>query len=148
IFLIVILRFWSHVNTVVLLMDRMLEKAAAPIVAFGPQTDWRMVLPSLALILIDFIIASVRLHEALFHSAFARNRPEPLHKRLAARLAKILVAGMAAGAYTKRDPESTGALVSAVIHETADQILAGADRGCALKALDHALHRITFSNQG
>jgi AcrR family transcriptional regulator len=122
------------------------EKAAAPILAFGAQTDWRRVLPSLAVVLIDFIVASQGLHEALFHSAFTRNRPEPPHKRLAARLAQILTAGMAAGAYAKLDAEPTGALVSAVIHETADRILAGADRERALEALDHALHRITFSD--
>ncbi len=124
------------------------ENAAAPILAFGPATDWPMVLPSLAVILIDFIVASEGLHEALFHSAFTRNRPEPPHKRLAARLAQLLKAGMAAGAYAKLDPEPTGALVSAVIHETADQILAGADRERARRALNHALHRITFSDQG
>ena len=124
------------------------EKAAGPIMVFGPKTDWRAVLPSLAVILIDFIVASEGLHEALFHSAFTRNRPEPPHKRLAARLAQVLKAGMAAGAYAQLDPEPTGALVSAVIHETADQILAGADRARALAALGHALHRIAFGDQG
>jgi AcrR family transcriptional regulator len=123
------------------------ETAAAPILAFGPQTDWRMVLPSLAVILIDFIVASKGLHDALFHSAFTRNRPEPPHKRLAARLAQVLKAGMAAGAYSRLDAEPLGALVSAVIHETADQILAGADRERALATLDDALHRIAFSDQ-
>src|SRR5262245_38128723 len=44
-----------------------IEKAAAPIIAFGPHTDWRMVLPSLTVILVDFIVASEGLHEALFH---------------------------------------------------------------------------------
>jgi AcrR family transcriptional regulator len=124
------------------------ETAAAPILTFGPQTDWRTVLPSLAVLLVDFIVASEGLHDALFHSAFTRNRPEPPHKRLAARLAQVLKAGMVAGAYARLDAEPLGALVSAVIHETADQILAGADRERTLAALDHALHRITFSDQG
>ena len=121
------------------------EKAAGPILAFGPQTDWPKVLPSLAVILIDFIVASGGLHEALFHSAFTRNRPEPPEKRLAARLAQVVKAGMAAGAYARLDPEPAGALISAVIHETADQILAGADRKRALKALNHMLHRLVIA---
>lgn len=123
-----------------------LEAAAAPILAFGPATDWRKVLPALAVLLIDFITASGGLHEVLFHSAFTRNRPEPPHKRLAARLAQIVKAGMAAGAYAKLDPEPTGVLISAVIHETADAILACADRARALAALDHLLHRLVFAD--
>jgi AcrR family transcriptional regulator len=121
-----------------------LELAAGPLLAFGPDTDWRKVLPALAVLLVDFISGSGGLHEALFHSAFTRNRPEPPEKRLAARFAKILRAGMEAGAYAKLDPEPTGALVAAVIHETADQILAGADRNRALKALNAMLHRLVF----
>lgn len=123
-----------------------LEAAAAPILAFGPATDWRKVLPALAVLLIDFITASGGLHEALFHSAFTRNRPEPPQKRLAARLAEIVKAGMAAGAYAKLDAEPTGVLISAVIHETADAILAGADRARSLAALDHLLHRLVFAD--
>jgi AcrR family transcriptional regulator len=123
------------------------ERAAAPVLAFGPRTDWRKVLPSLASILIDFIVASGGLHEALFHSAFTRNRPEPPHLRLAARLAQVVKAGMAAGAYAKLDPEPTGALISAVIHETADQILVGADRKRAFSALNRMLHRLVFESQ-
>lgn len=122
------------------------EKEAAPILAFGPATDWHRVLPALATILIDFIVASGGLHEALFHSAFARNRPEPPEARLAQRFAAILKAGMAKGAYARLDPEPTGALISAVIHEAADQIIAGADRKRTEAALAEALHRLVFAN--
>jgi AcrR family transcriptional regulator len=122
-----------------------LEAAAAPILAFGPATDWHRLLPALAVLLIDFIASSGGLHDALFHSAFARNRPEPPEKRLAARFAMILRVGIAAGAYAKLDTEPTGALISASIHETADQILAGADRKRALSALNHLLHCLVFT---
>jgi AcrR family transcriptional regulator len=119
-----------------------LEKAAKPIVASGPGTDWTRLLPALALLLIDFITASGGLHDALFHSDFTRKRPMAPETRLAARIADILRAGMAAGAYVKLDPEPTGQLVSAVIHETADQILAGADRARSVEALNRLLHRL------
>lgn len=122
------------------------EKEAAPVLAVGPATDWRNVLPALAALLIDFIVASGGLHEALFHSAFTRNRPEPPEARLAARFAAILKAGMAKGAYAKLDPEPTGALISAIIHEAADQIIAGADRKRTEGALHEALHRLVFAS--
>jgi AcrR family transcriptional regulator len=122
-----------------------LEHVAAPLLAFGPATDWPKVLPALAAILIDFIVASGGLHDALFHSAFTRNRPEPAAARLAARFAAILNAGMEAGAYARLDPEPTGALISAIIHEAADQIIAGAERKRTLAALDEALHRLVFA---
>lgn len=123
-----------------------LEGKAASILAFGPETDWRKVLPALATILIGFIVASGGLHEVLFHSAFTRNRPEPPEARLAARFASILKAGIAAGAYAKLDPEPMGALISAVIHEAADQIIAGADRKRTEAALADALHRLVFAS--
>lgn len=123
-----------------------LETKAAPILAFGPATEWRNVLPALATLLIDFIVASGGLHEALFHSAFTRNRPEPAEARLAARFAAILKAGMAAGAYAKLDSEPSGALISAIIHEAADQIIAGADRKRTEGALREALHRLVFAS--
>jgi AcrR family transcriptional regulator len=122
-----------------------LESQAAPLLAFGPATDWYKVLPSLAELLVDFITASQGLHDALFHSDFTRNRPMPPETRLAARIAQILRAGMAAGAYQKLDPEPTGQLISAVIHETADQILAGADRQRSFAALDHLLDRLVVA---
>jgi AcrR family transcriptional regulator len=119
-----------------------LERAAGPIIAPGPGTDWTKVLPALAVLLIDFIIASGGLHDALFHSDFTRKRPMPPETRLAARIANILRTGMAAGAYAKLDPEPTGQLISAVIHETADQILAGADSARSVEALNRLLHRL------
>jgi len=122
-----------------------IEGAVAPILVFGPATDWHKVLPSLGVILIDFIVALGGLHDVLFHSAFTRNRPMPQHTRPAARLAAVLNAGMAAGAYAKLDPEPTGVLISALIHETADTIHAGADRERALSALNHMLHRLVFT---
>jgi AcrR family transcriptional regulator len=121
-----------------------LETAASPIITLGPGTDWTKILPALALLLIDFITASGGLHDALFHSDFTRKRPMPPETRLAARIASILKAGMAAGAYAKLDPETTGQLISAVIHETADQILAGADRMRSIEALNQLLHRLVF----
>jgi AcrR family transcriptional regulator len=123
-----------------------LEMAARPILALGPDTDWRNLLPSLASLLVEFITASRELHDALFHSDFARNRPMPPETRLAARIADILRTGKATGAYVDLDPEPTGQLISAAIHETADQILAGADRTRSISALDHLLHRVVLKN--
>jgi AcrR family transcriptional regulator len=121
-----------------------LESAASSLITAGPEADWKNILPALALLLIDFITASGGLHDALFHSDFTRKRPLPPQARLAARIAGILSAGIAAGAYAKLDPDPTGQLISAVIHETADQILAGADRARCIAALDRLLHRLVF----
>ena len=123
-----------------------IEEAASGIFDFGPATNWRVVLPSLAAIVIDFILESGGLHDALFHSDFTRNRPMPPHTRPPARIATILRAGMAAGAYTALDPEPTSVLVFAVIHETADAILAGANRERSQAALNHMLHRLVFQH--
>lgn len=122
-----------------------IESATAPILAFGPQTDWPRVLPSLAAVAIDFIVASGGLHEALFHSDFTRNRPMPDHARPPALFAAVLAAGIKAGAYVKLDPGPTGALIFAIIHETADAIVAGAGRKRATAALEEALHRLVFA---
>jgi AcrR family transcriptional regulator len=123
-----------------------IESAVAPIIALGLQGDWHKVLPSLAAIAIDFIVASGGLHEALFHSSFTRNRPLPDYERPPALFSAVLSAGMAAGAYAKLDPEPTGALVWAIIHETGDAIVAGADRKPAIAALEEALHRLVFAS--
>ena len=94
-----------------------LERDAAPVLALGAGTDWHKVLPSLSVLLVDFITASGGLHDALFHSDFTRSRPMPPETRLAARIAGILRAGMAAGAYVDLDAEPTSQLISAIIHE-------------------------------
>lgn len=105
--------------------------------------NWREVLPGLAARFIDFILELGGTHEVLFHSEFTLARPLPPQDRPAARIAAILRAGQAEGAYATLDPEAGGRLIFAMIHETADAIAAGADRVTALSALILSLHRMT-----
>ena len=109
---------------------------------------WPTVLPRLAEALVRFILDLGRLHEVLFHSAFAVTRPLPPADRPAPRIAALLHAGQAAGAFAPLDPEPTGALIFAMIHETADGIAAGADCGRAMQALTTALNRLVLIPDG
>lgn len=105
-------------------------------------------LPQLAEALVAFILDLGKLHDVLFHSAFAVAHPLPPEARPAARFGALLRAGQAAGAYAALDPEPTGALIFAMTHETADGIAGGADADRAMRALTTALNRLVLTPNG
>jgi AcrR family transcriptional regulator len=122
-----------------------LEAAVADLFEHSALTNWKDVLPRLAATFIDFVIEMGGLHQVLFHSAFTQTRPMPQERKPAARIASILRAGLKAGAYAPVDPDPTAGLIFSAIHETANAIIAGADRERSLAALDLLLHRILFT---
>jgi AcrR family transcriptional regulator len=104
---------------------------------------WHKLLPQLSVRFIDFILGMGGTHEVLFHSAFTLARPLPPAERPASRIAAILRSGQAAGAYASFDADTIGRLIFAMIHDTADAIVAGEDRVTALDTLNLAMHRMT-----
>ena len=122
-----------------------LEQAVSDALGSAAKPDWETALPRLAGAFVDSVIAMGGLHEVLFHSAFTQARPTPPERRPAARIAAILRAGLAAGAYADLDPDPTATLIFSAIHETADAIAAGADRDRSLAALDRLLRRAVFA---
>lgn len=123
-----------------------LERHIAPLLNPAAPVDWPHLLPRLAETLVGFILGLGGLHDVLFHSAFAVTHPLPPAARPAARIGALLRAGQAAGAFVPLDPEPTGALIFAMIHETADAVAAGADRDRVLRALATALNRLVLSH--
>ena len=117
------------------------ERRLAPAFERMREGAWESVLPELAVGFIDAVLAMEGLHDALFHGPFPLARPLPPVQRPAARIAEILLAGRRAGAYAALDAESTGALLFAAIHETADAIIGGAERRRALDALITLIRR-------
>jgi AcrR family transcriptional regulator len=117
-----------------------LEQLLAPVLAAKPVRA--SLLADIAVISIDFIVALQGLHDVLFHSAFTQARPLPSNTRPPARIAAILRHGQQAGVFAPCDPEPMGALIFAMMHETADRIAAGADRKRSLATLEVALDRI------
>ena len=109
---------------------------AMPTEVAGP-IDWPPLLRRLSVLFVDFVLDLQGIHEALFHSDFARDRPMHSQARPPARLAAIIRAGQEAGAFGPVDPDVAGRLLFAVLHETADAIEAGADRQTALATLHH-----------
>jgi AcrR family transcriptional regulator len=117
-----------------------LEQLLVPILATKPIRA--SLLTDVAVTSIDFIVALGGLHDVLFHSAFTQARPLPENTRPPARIAEILRHGQQAGVFAPCDPEPMGALIFAMMHETADRIVAGASRQRSLAALKFALDRI------
>ena len=120
-----------------------LEQLLAPALAAKPVRA--SLLADVAITSIDFIVALRGLHEVLFHSAFTQARPLPETTRPPARIAAILRHGQQAGVFAPCDPEPMGALIFAMMHETADRIAAGANRERSLAALKFALDRIVMA---
>ena len=117
----------------------------APLLDPARAHDWPTLMPRLAEALVGFILDLGKLHAVLFHSAFTITHPLPRADRPAAHIGALLRAGQAAGAYALLDPEPTGALIFAMIHETADGIVAGADRDRAMRTLTTALNRLVLA---
>lgn len=116
-----------------------LERALAPVL---DKAEHAAVLTNVAVTSVDFILKLGGLHEVLFHSAFTQARPLPDHARPPAQIAEILRRGQRVGVFAPCDPEPMGALIFAMMHETADRIIAGADRKRSLATLRLALDRI------
>jgi AcrR family transcriptional regulator len=117
-----------------------LEQLLVPVLAAKPVRA--SLLADIAVISIDFIVALRGLHDVLFHSAFTQARPLPESTRPPARIAAILRHGQQAGVFASCDPEPMGALIFAMMHETADRIDAGADRKTSIATFKLALDRI------
>lgn len=122
-----------------------LKQAMAPVFAMVTVGAWDRVVGAFADIFINFLIDIGGLHEVLFHSAFTLARPLPANEKPPAYIANIIRQGQAAGAYAPIDPDMAGVLIFAIVHETADAIIAGADRVRATATLETALQRILFA---
>jgi AcrR family transcriptional regulator len=100
------------------------------------EANWRDVLANLAEGFVDFTLDLGGLHEAIFHSESAQRRPALEKNDAPFQIAHLLRIGQAAGAvWADIDPNSTALLVFAVLHETADAIVAGADRALSMTTL-------------
>jgi AcrR family transcriptional regulator len=104
----------------------------------GP-VDWPALVESQAAAFIDFTLSRRGVGEALFHSDFAERRP--LADNGIVRLSAVIRAGQEARAFGPVDPEPTARLMFAAIHEAADAVARGADRGAILGALQSLLRR-------
>lgn len=122
-----------------------LKQAMAPVLALIEAGAWDRVLGTFADTFITFIIDLQGLHDVLFHSAFTLARPLPPNEKPQAYIANILRQGQAAGAYAPIHADIAGVLIFALVHETADAIIAGTDRALATETLETALHRILFA---
>jgi AcrR family transcriptional regulator len=108
----------------------------------GAALDWPRVLDRLAVAFVDAVVAMRGLHTVLFHTDFARRRPVAESDDPISRLIGIVRAGSEAGAFANVDPDLTGRLLFAVIHEAADAVEAGEDRENALAAMRWILRRV------
>jgi AcrR family transcriptional regulator len=105
-------------------------------------SDWPNALDSLA---VEFVAATLEmsgLHDAIFHSDFARRRPMAPDFHPVGRLVAFIRAGQKAGALADVDVEPTARLLFAVIHETVDAVAEGGDRGRSLTAMRRVLRRV------
>lgn len=104
-------------------------------------TDWPRLLDRFAVAFVDGVVAMGGMHAVLFHSDFAERRPIPAGDNPANKLSALIRAGQEAGAFARLDLASSGRLLFAVIHETADAVAGGADRKRALAAMRWILRR-------
>jgi AcrR family transcriptional regulator len=126
------------------LRDRSIKAfdAAFPVPAgTGADLDWLRLVERLAVAFVDGVMAMGGLHTVLFHTDFAQRRPLPDADTPIGRLIAIVRAGGEAGAFADVDATLVGRLLFAVIHETADAVVAGADRRRALAAMRRVLRK-------
>ena len=116
-------------------------QAAHPIAPARAPADLADVVERVAVAFVDFTVGLEGLHDAIFHSDFAQRRPMPPGSDAVARLEGFLRAGQKAGDFPAFDAEYTARLLFAVIHETADAVIGGADRKRALIAMRRILRR-------
>lgn len=101
--------------------------------------DWPALVDWQAAAFLDFTLDLGGIHDAVFHSDFAQRRPEGDTAIL--RLAAMIRAGQEAGAFGAVDPDPTARLLFAAVHEAADAVVGGAERGATLAALQAILRR-------
>jgi AcrR family transcriptional regulator len=104
----------------------------------GP-VDWPELVIRQACAFVDHAVSRHGLGEVIFHSDFARRRPQVDHAVV--RFAAAIRAGQEADAFGPVDPSATARLLFAAIHEAADAVAGGADRDAILRALQHMLRR-------
>lgn len=117
------------------------DRANPDLKEVSASSDWPATMSEVADAFVDFTLGLKGLHEALFHSDFAKNRPPPLEKTPVARIAAMIAAGQRAGAFGEADPLPMARLLFAAMHEAADAVAAGADRGRIMAALDILMRR-------
>ena len=118
------------------------DRAHALPVEIDRPVDWPETMAAMAEAFVDFTASMEGLHEILFHGAFVLARPLPRELSATVRIAAMIQAGQEAGAFdTTLDPEPTARLVFAFIHEAADAVLAGEDRGRTMAAMKTLLDR-------
>jgi AcrR family transcriptional regulator len=105
------------------------------------QADWPQLLDWLAVAFVDAIVGMGGLHAVLWHTDFVKRRPMPPTDNPINRLTTVIRAGQGAGAFAGIDAALAGRLLFAVIHETADALVGGEDRECALAAMRWILRR-------
>jgi AcrR family transcriptional regulator len=101
--------------------------------------DWMSSFERLAEAFVDAVGEMGGLHDVLFHTDFAQRRPIPVGEHPVARLAGLIRLGQSVAAFADVDPEPTAQLLFAVMHETADSVVAGGDRQRALAAMRRVL---------
>ena len=105
------------------------------------QADWPQLLEWLAVAFVDAIVGMGGLHVVLWHTDFVQRWPMPPASNPINRLTAVIRAGQEAGAFARIDAALAGRLLFAVIHETADALVGGEDRECALAAMNWILRR-------
>lgn len=101
--------------------------------------DWPQLIGRQAAAFVDHALAHQGVGEVIFHSDFARRRPQVDHATV--RFAAAIRAGQEAGAFAAVDPEPMARLLFAAIHEAADAVAGGAERQATVGALQHLLRR-------
>lgn len=111
----------------------------------GP-IDWLELMDVLSAAFVDFTLGQEKLHDVLYHSDFTRRRPPKDNATV--RIAAIIRAAQEAGDFVDLDPEPTGRLVFALMHDAADAVSDGADRARTLGALSVVLRRALGAQGG
>ncbi len=101
--------------------------------------DWPSLVTRQATAFVDHALAHQGMGEVLFHSDFAKRRPQA--DDAVVRFAAAIRAGQEAAAFGPVDPGAMARLLFAAIHEAADAVAGGADRDAILGALDQLLRR-------
>jgi AcrR family transcriptional regulator len=112
-----------------------------PQVREAPQNgDWLGHIEKLAEAIVDFTLELEGLHDAIFHTGITPPKGvEVPHAETM--FAEILRQGRDAKVLSVADPEATGRLVFAVVHETVDAICDGQSRKRAMTAMKDFLRR-------
>lgn len=127
------------------LLGRLHDLMALPTEADGP-IDWLALMDRLGEVFVAFNLELGALHDVLFHSDFARDRPIPAAEAPTVYLTAIIKAGQEAGQFAAVDPVPLARLLFAVVHEAADSVRDGADQSRTLATL-RAMVRATLTTE-